>query len=525
MRKIIASLILMAVIGFSMPIYAGSFTTSVKYIPSWDGAQISAVVMVPKDQGIGPFPLVVIPSSWAAPDLQNVGSGAVLASQGYIVVGYTSRGFYDSQGLIDIAGPATVKDVSAMIDWALINTPSDPNAIGAVGTSYGAGVSLLAAELDPRIKAVAATSAWADLAASLYPNQTPSSQAMAGLVLAGTVTGHPGPELTAATSRILAGDFDGAAAIVLPLAAARSPITNVANLNANGTAVFLANAFNDSLFAPGQLVDFYGQLSGPKQLMFSQGDHGSAETAGSLGLPNEVYTAIDRWLDHYLKGINNGVDAEPRVRLHSQSGIWHDYADWAAVQHGATPYYLGQPTNLLLPTGSFAQAPSTGWQSGIFTAVPTVASSGVALLTGFLQALDFPPLASMPLIARAGAGVWIGPMYQTAQRVDGMSSLHVTVTPSQANTTLYAYLYSVDLLGTGQLIGHKPYSLRGAMPGVAQPIDIRLEATSWDVPAGQRLALVIGTVDLRYAGITQLGGSVTFSSPDANPSVLSVPLH
>jgi predicted acyl esterase len=520
-----ASLILMTVIGFSMPIYAGSFTTSVKHIASWDGAQLSAVVMVPKDQGIGPFPLVVMPSSWAAPDLQNVGSGAVLASQGYVVVGYTSRGFYDSQGLIDIAGPATVKDVSAMIDWALINTPSDLNAIGVVGTSYGAGTALLAAELDPRIKAVAATSAWGDLAASLYANQTPSSQAITGLALAGTVTGHPGPDLAAATSRILAGDFDGAVGVVLPLAAVRSPVTQVSKLNANGTAVFLANAFNDSLFAPGQLVDFYGQLTGPKQLMFSQGDHGSAETAGSLGLPNEVYTAIDHWLDHYLKGLDNGVDTQSPVRLASQDGVWHDYADWAAVQQGATSYQLGKPTHLLLPTGSLAPVAGTGWQSGIFTAVPTVATSGVALVSGYLQALDFPPLASIPLVARAGAGVWVGPVYQTAQRVDGMPSLHVTVTPSQANTTLYAYLYSVDLLGTGQLIGHKPYSLRGATPGVPQSIDIRLEATSWNVPAGQQLALVIGTVDLRYAGVTQLGGTVTFSSPDANPSVLTVPLR
>lgn len=247
--------------------------------------------------------------------------------------------------------------------------------------------------------------------------------------------------------------------------------------------------------------------------------------SGSLGLPNEVFTAVDNWFDHYLKGIDNGIDAELPVQLHSQNNVWHDYPDWATVQSGATSYFLSQPTNLLLPTGGLVASASTGWQSGIYTAVPTMADSGVILITGYLQALDLPPVASIPLVARGGAGVWSGPPLSTARRLDGMPTLHITVTPSQANTTLYAYLYSVDLLGGGQLISHKPYSLRNAVPGVAQTIDVRLEATSWDLPAGQHLALVIGTVDPRYAGVSQLGGTVTFSSPGGDPSTLTVPLH
>ncbi len=87
------------------------------------------------------------------------------------------------------------------------------------------------------------------------------------------------------------------------------------------------------------------------------------------------------------------------------------------------------------------------------------------------------------------------------------------------------YLYAEDVLGNGQLISHKPYTLRGATPGQAKTIDLRLEASSWEVPAGSRLTLVVDTVDLRYAGISQLGGTVTFSSPANAPSVLKLPLH
>jgi predicted acyl esterase len=154
-----------------------------------------------------------------------------------------------------------------------------------------------------------------------------------------------------------------------------------------------------------------------------------------------------------------------------------------------------------------------------------LADSGLAFISGFLQSVQVAPQASIPLVARAGAGVWQTPIYWTGKQISGMPQLHVTVTPSQSEVTLFAYLYSVDLLGNGSLLSHKPYSLRGARPGVAQSVDLRLEATSWDIPAGRRLVLVVDTTDPRYTTASTFGGTVSFSSPASNPSTLTVPLH
>jgi hypothetical protein len=52
-----------------------------------------------------------------------------------------------------------------------------------------------------------------------------------------------------------------------------------------------------------------------------------------------------------------------------------------------------------------------------------------------------------------------------------------------------------------------------------------MEATSWDIPAGRKLVLVVDTVDPRYTAATRIGGSVSFSSPASNPSTLTVPLR
>jgi predicted acyl esterase len=155
-----------------------------------------------------------------------------------------------------------------------------------------------------------------------------------------------------------------------------------------------------------------------------------------------------------------------------------------------------------------------------------VADSGVVLASGALQGLlSIPTGVATPLVDRTFAGVWAGPAYSSGAIINGAPRLHVTVTPSGSDTSLFAYLYDVNALGVGSLVTHKPITLRGAVPGKARPVDIRLEATSWDVAAGHHLVLVVDTVDPRYLGLSKVGTSVSFSSPAADPSWLSVPTH
>lgn len=519
--------LLMATVTFSVcaGAWAGEYSKRYERIASFDGTELGALVLEPKNQGNGPFPLVVMPASWSLPNLEYLGRASQMAQDGYVVVSYTSRGFWDSAGKIDVAGAATVEDVSSVIDWALANTRSNPQAIGASGISYGAGVSLLAAGRDPRIKAVTALSGWADLEASLYANQTPSKQGILLLGGAGGLTGRPGPELSAVISRSQVGDFQGAVDAVMPVAAERGAASELANINANGTAVLLANAYNDALFPPSQLTAFYSGLRGPKQMLFSQGDHATAELTGALGLDNQVYTAATRWFDHHLKGAANGVPAEQPVRLSTTGGQWLGYASWAAVQANPTVYGLTKPSGLISPTGNLANANATGWSHGILTNVGTVSESGVVMISGLFQGLGLPTTASIPLVNRSGAAVWSTPALTSARVLGGAPSLRVTVTPSQRNVSLFAYLYSVNALGVGELLSYKPVTLRDVTAGRAQTLDIEMEAAAAEIPAGRKLVLVIDTNDARYADRTSSFGSVSFSSPASAPSQLKVPMR
>ena len=464
---------------------APGFAVAYRTIPGEGGTPLKAFVVTPTGRGSGPFPLLVFPSSWGVNNIEYVGAAAELAYEsGYSVISYTSRGFYDSAGEIDVAGPDTVADVSRVIDWGLAHAGGDPARVGVGGISYGAGQSLLAAARDPRIKAVTALSTWTDLARSLYPNETVSAQAVELLLAAGKLTGRPGPVLRGAEAAYREGRF----ADVLPISPPRSPASHVSSIKA---AVMIGNAWNDGLFAPSQITDFFGELTGPKRLMLSPGDHATAELFGAAGLPNEIWTSVGRWFDHHLKGAANGIERELPVRVKpNNGGGWRSFASWAAVTARTDTVALA------------ADRIGAGW--------PTIAESGAVLVSGALQGfLRMPVGVSTPLIDRGAAAVWRGPVERSATTVSGTPRVRLTVTPSAGRTTLYAYLYEVNALGLGALVTHKPMTVVGAGTRV---VDVELEPVVWDVAAGNRLVLVVDTVDARYKGSGVLGSSVAFGA-------------
>lgn len=501
------------------PALASSFRTA--DITVRDGVVLTGNVFVPDTPG--PHPAIVFITSWATPNIEYLAQAWQLAEDGYVVLSYTPRGFYFSGGFIETAGPKDVGDISEVIDWLLRNTPADPARIGAAGISYGAGLSLLGSAFDSRIRAVAAMSAWTDLQYSLLANQTRHQQAAGLLYLAGELTGRPSDELRQVLSdyfgnRNLAG--------ISEFARVRSAATYLDRINANRPAIFIANAYGDSLFAPDQLATFFSALTGPKRLELRPGDHAIPELTGILGLPNDAWLGLRRWFDQYLRGINTGIAAEPPVQLQprGQSG-YEGHASWSAISTSAVRYHLGA-VDWWTGEGPLASSAQTGWGRTVSGGVDTVAGGGAVLLSNGAEALTgIPPTAWIPAVDESYAGVWQSPWLTGARRVRGSPRLHLTVTPSSSGqTTVIAYLYDTDWAGWGSLVTHVAYTLRGAVAGQPYTVDTAFPATAYDVPAGNRLTLVIDTVDPLYADEAPLFTTVRLSSPVGNPSYVSLPL-
>ena len=476
-----------------------------------DDVTLKANVIAPA--AAGRYPAVIMPASWGLNDQEYLAPAKTLAARGYVVVSYTPRGWWLSGGEIDTAGPRDIADLSRVIDWTIANTAADPARIGAAGVSYGAGISLIAAGSDARIRAVAALSGWTDLVYSLYGDNTRHRQSAGLLQTAADLLGNVGPDLADKLA-----DFNANRDVpeVMAWAKVRSAATYLDAINANRPAVLMANAWGDTFFPPNQLVDFYDRLTGPKRLELRPGDHAIAELTGILGIQNEVWTNTWNWFDEHLAGRDNEIASGVLLRPHNAAA--EQYGAWPAP--AARRYGLGR-IRLLDQTGLLGGNPGTGWSRTLPTDADTTAGGGVVLLTNGLAAFTGQqPKIWLPTVDRSRAGVWAAERPSTTQRIRGVPRVHLSLSATAASGTVVAYLYDLDAVGNAKLITHAPASWSGGTPG-ARSLDLALSATAYDLPAGHSLTLVVDTVDPLYYDENAPRGTITVTGG----SYLDVPLN
>ena len=101
-----------------------------------------------------------------------------LAAEGYVVLRYSSRGFGETPGEVDLMGPKETRDLLDAVDW--LNDPASPvvggmvcrNRIGQFGGSYGgAHAWALAASGHPAVRTTIPTATWTDIYDALLPER------------------------------------------------------------------------------------------------------------------------------------------------------------------------------------------------------------------------------------------------------------------------------------------------------------------------------------------------------------------
>ncbi len=268
-------------------------------------ATLSANIYQPKPlQDKKRYPAVIFLNSWGLNEYEMKYAARHLASKGYIVLSYSLRGWGKSTGVVDAGGPNDLKDISNVITWLTRHKPINAKHIALSGISYGAGLSLLGAEHDRRISAVIAMSGWSNLLNTLYFNETPSITAVNALLLsAKIVRAHLSPNFHMFAQQFSAYDLLPASKL---WALRRSPITYINKLNHRPISIFLSNNYQDFIFNPGDMLDFYNKLKiNNKVLYLNQGTHASAEASVITGKNNPLWDKAYHWLDKTFKINNN----------------------------------------------------------------------------------------------------------------------------------------------------------------------------------------------------------------------------
>jgi predicted acyl esterase len=489
-------------------------------ITSADGTRLTANVFEPTSDAQAPHPAVVFVNSWALNEYEYLVPAATLAARGYIVLSYNTRGFGTSGGLINVAGPKDMQDLSAVLDWLEDNTAVDGERIGMSGISYGAGISLLGLAQERRIRTAVAMSGWGNLVDSLYKDETP--RLAWGLVLIGSgyFTGRMDPIIVEQYLHLLThGDVDG----VRAWAAQRSPVTYIDAINASGKPVYISNNLSDTLFNPNQILDFYERLTVPKRLDLNQGTHATAEVPGILGLSNYVWDNAYDWFDYWLRDVDTGILERAPVTIEKKfSHERLELSGWPAPATATTRLYL---TPRVLFDGSLSREPNrTSIRNRVVAGVDTLATTGIPVLSDALEShLDLPVLASLPLISSLHGMTFWSDAFSGGLEIVGRPQLGLRVISAASTAHVVVYLYDVDAFGTGTLITHGTASLHDITPGQLQTLDVDLNATAYDLPAFHRLAIVVDTLDAQYASRTPLGTALDVPFTVSGQMNLEVP--
>ncbi|TGM57216.1 esterase [Leptospira adleri] len=481
----------------------GSFTFNDSIlIRSSDGTSLAANLFQPKNLVSGQkYPTVIFVNSWALNEYEYLVPAAKLAKKGYIVLSYSTRGFGISGGLINTAGVKDRQDLSAVIDWLQANTQVDSSNIGISGISYGAGISLLGVSSEPRIKTAVAMSGWGDLKRSLYGNDTP--RLVWGLILigAGYFTGRMDPVIAENFTKLLSHtDIAG----VTSWAAERSPATLASQLNASGKPVYISSNFEDFLFNPNQMLDYFASLTVPKKLDMNEGIHATAEIGGVLGLSNPIWDNAYDWFDFWLKGINNGIMTKPQVTFQKRfNGPRVTLPSWPSSTISEKTYYLKPRT--LFTDGKISSAQNTNnTNTGILSGTDTIATTGIPLISDILAShLEVPVTASLGWLSRINGIVYESDSLSSVLKIRGKIFWMGQLSSSLGKANVNVYFYDVGNNGVGKLITHGTASVYVSAFETSD-LTIDLNAVAYDVPVGNRIAIALDTFDPQYAVPTTL---------------------
>ncbi len=448
-------------------------------VPSFDGTELHVEVSLP--DGEGPWPVVISSSPYNHPlgavERPERAMWAYFAhdwtTRGYAVINADVRGYGESDGCVTVWGEEEQLDQVALVEWAAQQDWSDGN-VGFYGQSYLGTTAVEAAVYAPEaLKAIIAVAPvirnYDDWHHGGVPNGESSLSPVAYQVLTGMTSnvyvtpgeGGEGPDYT--VMHAAGGLCDGPMAaeandprhIYTDFYAERDFAARAGDITA---AVLYTQGFEDSNVKSTMIPAFFNDVAAPKLGLFGHFVHQHPTRADQ-----EVLFLA--WLDHYLKGIDNGVDALPQVDVVLEDGVHRTASAWP------TP---GTTEVVLYP--DFA--------AGAWGDEPT--SSDAALL---LRPAANPTIVPSPL---ADAVLAWTPDRDTpvTGRVQVPMTFHIE---GSSNVFLFARLYLGDeLLSYGGLNAAHNEDHTGYAP-VTGVVDRVLEflPTEFIVPAGQTLRVEI----------------------------------
>lgn len=437
--------------------------------------------------------------------------------QGYIVIDADSRGAGASPGMLDPFSPREIEDYAALITWAA-HQPWSTGKVGLIGTSYQAINQWMVAARQP--EGLAAILPW-DGAFDYYREiayyggiMNPSWKFWWDHQVVPDQNGN-----SASPLRDIA---DGQRTTGSALSPELLSQNRVAPLEAWASHPFDAAYYHERTpdgsrikvpllavanWEDWSTVGYTAAASKSKWLRIETGDHLTPFYS------EESFALQKKFYDHFLKGIQNGWDAEPRVAVqvrHPESTEWKHDISWPLSNTHWTRYYLDAAADSMIaestpPAGS-DQSYSAFGDGLTFSTKPftedTEFTGPVALkLWVKSSTADMDIFSALHLIDPEGHEITFtgntDPRVPVDQAFHRVSRRAVDLTKS---SDYYAY--------------HTQLKSEPMTPGTFYEVDVDFAwPTSVVVPKGYRLALSVQGKDWQYPSNASIIRSKDYELP------------
>jgi putative CocE/NonD family hydrolase len=518
------------------------------------GVELAVAAFAARPKAAGErFPLVVMPTPFGAPRNIYAARAKIWAELGYAVIVYEPRGFWLSQGHIDLAGLKDQADISAVLDYCLGAKSPVADCVDAAapvafaGVSYGAGVALLAPAVDRRVACCVSMSGFDTMVHDFYTNESPNSNFVKSLEAAAKVFGDaPQATLDEVNAMVFEHrDFAKMAQFMADRAPASA--AHVAALNARAVPVFFAQNYGDTYFLPQNMLTFFARLTAPgTRFVLGDGGH-AAEMLPSKDRDNKVWAEATAFLDCHLKGKkhNGSMDAARRVMaLVSGTADYVSSAQWPPTGVATAKLYL-TPRGKATFGGLSAEKPRVEDKDrdlirygrlpdGFFGTV----TNAVVSLGGLLG-----PVSNIWFRQTNQTIAWTLPTRNAPMRVCGTPALDFTFRPTwnaqvppgvKRSWQVYGYVYVVKKLNYADEVGNFAFTyfnddeqppphtakIETLEDGFVRVVGVPFHPICVDVAAGHQLAVGIALCDKLFAAAsTQFQIEVDYQN-----SYLTLPL-
>lgn len=469
--------------------------------------------------------------------------------RGYAVVLVDLAGTNRSAGCADVGGASDVGSARKVVDWlngratgytaktggSAVSASWSTGNVGMIGKSYDGtianGVAATGVAGLKTIVPISAISSWYD-----YYRSDGATFGFNPAGLAQTVEARNSGQNCSAQNQVLTqgatsnGDYG-------PLWAERDYVTNAANVRAS---VLLSHGVNDLNVKTVHFGQWWAGLNVEKKIWLAQTGHVDPFDYRRA----DWVDLLHRWFDHYLLGIDNGVQNGPQASVERQPDQWADQSAYPAANAVATtlrPHTSGAlGTAAASGTASFTDNPSVGedaWVTNPGTAALTYSTGALASDvqvsgTSSVTVTATPSTSSArvsallvdlgPATIRNFAGSGEGIKTSTAENCWGSSSSGDDACYRITSADVKKVNYTILSRGWADLANYASLSQERVLtPGTAYPMTFRLASTDHVVPRGHALALIIGGTDGSFIRGPAQPGRVTL---DLARTSVSVPL-